>query len=259
MAKGLAADYRVIEARDGEQGLRQAQEDVPDVIIAATNLPRLDGIGLCRRLKTDELASHIPVILLAAGGLEEFQMNALEAGADDYLVEPFSLPLLKARVDNLLRSRGRLDEHVSQELSLLPRELAANQLDAQFLRRTIDIIERHLADFEFDVAALAQNMAVSRRQLFRKLKAVTGCTPNIFIRTLRLKRAAQLLRESPMTVTEITYAVGFSDLKHFRNLFREQFGVLPGEYTRKALGEKPVTPTEAGQDITQPRSRGSSL
>ena len=235
MAKGLEADYRVIEAEDGEQGLRQAQENVPDIIITASSLPRLDGIALCRRLKSDELASHIPVILLAANGVEDSQANALEAGADDYLAKPFSLPLLKARVDNLLRSRGKLHEPVCRELSLLPRELAANQLDAQFLRRTTDIVERHLADFEFDIAALAHNMAVSRRQLFRKLKAVTGCTPNVFIRTLRLKRAAQLLRESPMTVTEITYAVGFSDLKHFRNLFREQFGVLPGEYTRKSL------------------------
>ena len=237
IAKGLEADYRVIEAKDGEQGLRQAKETVPDIIIMASSLPRLDGIGLCRRLKCDVLASHIPVILLAASGMADSQVEALEAGADDYLAKPFSLPVLKARVDNLLRSRGNLREHANQELSLLPRELAANQLDAQFLRRTIEIIERQLSDFEFDVAALAQNMAVSRRQLFRKLKAVTGRTPNVFIRTLRLKRAAQLLRESPMTVTEITYAVGFSDLKHFRNLFREQFGVLPGEYTRKGQAE----------------------
>jgi DNA-binding response OmpR family regulator len=237
MAKGLEADYRVIEARDGEQGLRQAQETVPDIIVTASSLPRLDGIGLCRRLKSDELASHIPVILLAAGGAEDSQVSALEAGADDYLAKPFSLPLLKARVDNLLRSRGKLHEHDSQELALLPRELAASQLDAQFLRRTIDIVERHLADFEFDVAALAQSMAVSRRQLFRKLKAVTGSTPNVFIRSLRLKRAAQLLGETSMTVTEITYAVGFSDLKHFRTVFREQFGMLPGEYTRKRQAE----------------------
>jgi transcriptional regulator GlxA family with amidase domain len=124
------------------------------------------------------------------------------------------------------------------------------------LRRTIDIVERHLADFEFDIAALAHNMAVSRRQLFRKLKAVTGCTPNVFIRTLRLKRAAQLLKESPMTVTEITYAVGFSDLKHFRHLFREQFGVLPGEYIRKTLGEKPASITAARHGITQLRPGG---
>jgi DNA-binding response OmpR family regulator len=234
VGRGLEADYRIIEAKDGEQGLRQAQENVPDIIITASSLPRLDGIGLCRRLKIDELASHIPVILLAAGSLEDSQIKALEAGADDCLAKPFSLPLLKARMDNLLRSRRKLHEHFSQELSLLPRELAANQIDAQFLRRTIATVERHLSDFEFDVEGLAQNMAVSRRQLFRKLKAVAGCTPNVFIRRLRLKRAAQLLGESAMTVTEITYAVGFSDLKHFRSVFREQFGVLPGEYTRTA-------------------------
>ncbi len=237
IVKGLEADYRVIEAKDGEQGLRQAQETVPDIIVMAGSLPRLDGIGLCRRLKSDELASHIPVILLATGSAEDSQVSALEAGADDFLAKPCSLPLLKARVANLLRSRGKLHEHDSQELALLPRELAANQLDAEFLRRTIDIVERQLADFEFDVAALAQKMAVSRRQLFRKLKAVTGSTPHVIIRSLRLKRAAQLLEETAMTVTEITYAVGFSDLKHFRTVFREQFGVLPGEYARKGQAE----------------------
>ncbi|HEY5480085.1 MAG TPA: response regulator [Verrucomicrobiae bacterium] len=238
IAQGLEADYRVIEAEDGEQGLRLAQETVPDIIILASSLPRLDGIGLCRRLKSDELASHIPVILLAARGLEDFQIKALEAGADDCLAKPISLPLLKARVDNLLRSRRKLHEHVSHELSLLPREVAANQLDAQFLRRTIFIIERHLSDFEFDIAALAQKLVVSRRQLFRKLKAVAGSTPNVFIRSLRLKRAAQLLGETSMTVTEITYAVGFSDLKHFRSVFQEHFGVLPGDYARKAPPEE---------------------
>jgi DNA-binding response OmpR family regulator len=246
IGQSLEADYRVTEAKDGEQGLRQTQETVPDLIITASSLPRLDGVELCRRLKSDELASHIPVILLAAAGLEDLQIKALEAGADDYLAKPFSLPLLKARVDNLLRSRRKLHEHFSQELHLLPRELAANQIDAQFLRRTIDSVERHLSDFEFDIAALAQKMAVSRRQLFRKLKAVAGCTPNVFIRTLRLKRAAQLLGESAMTVTEITYAVGFSDLKHFRNVFREQFGVLPGEYPKKVARKTPPGSTPGG-------------
>ena len=145
-----------------------------------------------------------------------------------------SLPLLKARVDELLLARSKAHERLGPESTLQPANLAANQADAQFLRRAIETVDRHLSDFEFDVEALAKQVAVSRRQLFRKLKAVTGGTPNALIRTMRLKRAAQLLNESQMTVTEITYAVGFSDLKHFRSVFLEHFGVLPGEYASKA-------------------------
>ena len=119
-------------------------------------------------------------------------------------------------------------------VTLQPRKLAANQADAQFLRRTLETVDRHLSDFEFDVDTLARKLAVSRRQLFRKLGAITGGTPHALIRSMRLKRAAQLLQESQMTVTEITYAVGFSDLKHFRTVFKEQFGVLPGDYAKTA-------------------------
>jgi len=234
VSQGLAAEYRIIEAKDEQQGLAQARETVPDLILMEITMPRLDGLALCRRLKRDELTGHIPVILLAADDLEATQIQALEAGADDCLVKPFRLPVLAARADNLLRSRRALQQHFNQANALQPRDIATNQVDAQFLRRTIDTIEKHASDFEFDVEALARMLGMSRRQLFRKLKAITDGTPNTLIRTLRLKRAAQLLQQSQMTVTEITYAVGFSDLKHFRTVFKEQFGVLPGEYARTA-------------------------
>ena len=233
LVQGLGPDYRVLEAGDGEEGLYKAQETVPDLVMAGIILPRLDGLALCRRLKGAELTSHIPVIMLAASDAENAQIRALEAGADDFLPQPWRLPLLRARADNLLRSRRKLHELFGHEITLQPRDLAANQIDAQFLRRIIDTVESHLSDYEFDVEAMARLMAVSRRQLFRKLKAVTGCTPNALLRAMRLKRAARLLQESQMTITEIIYAVGFSDLKHFRTVFREQFGVLPGEYSRK--------------------------
>jgi CheY-like chemotaxis protein len=233
IAQSLGGEYRFIEAQGGDQGLQQAQEAVPDLVITDIGLSRLDGLELCRRLKSAELTSHIPVILVASSHRGDSQIKALEAGADHYLARPISSALLKARVDNLLRSRRKLLEHFNQETNPRARPLAGNPVDALFLRRTLDTVEKHLSDYEFDVDHLAQHLAVSRRQLFRKLRAVTGCTPNAFIRTLRLKRAAQLLKESQMTVTEVTYAVGFIDLKHFRSVFREQFGVLPTEYTRE--------------------------
>jgi DNA-binding response OmpR family regulator len=237
--ESLEAGYRVVDAKDGEAGLREAHDVVPDIVLAGIVLPGLNGLALCRQLKGAELTSHIPVILLAATDFETAQIQALEAGADDCLAQPARPPLLRARVDNLLRAGRQLHELFGQETTLQARDLAANQVDAQFLRRVIDTVEAHLTDFEFNVDVMAQKLAVSRRQLFRKLKAVTGCTPNTFLRSMRLKQAARLLEESPMTVTEITYAVGFSDLKHFRTVFREHFGVLPAEYSKKASPKVP--------------------
>jgi transcriptional regulator GlxA family with amidase domain len=117
--------------------------------------------------------------------------------------------------------------------------MVTNRVDADFLRRTTEIVEARMSDFEFDVEALAQRLHMSRRQLLRKLKGVAGCSPNAFVRALRLKRAAQLLRSSGMTVSEITYAVGFADLKHFRSVFREQYGVSPAEYGRGGGADSP--------------------
>jgi transcriptional regulator GlxA family with amidase domain len=205
---------------------------LPDVIIAEVTLSILDGIELCRKLKNDELTSHIPVILLTAQDSESGQLQALEAGADDYILRPFKLSMLKARVDNLQESRHKLQELFKQVKQLYPRDIATNQSDAKFIRRVIDLVEENMADWDFDLETMARKLAVSRRQLFRKLRAAAGCSPNAFIRTLRLRRAAQLLTESQMTVTEITYAVGFSDLKHFRTIFREYYGVAPGEYLK---------------------------
>jgi CheY-like chemotaxis protein len=230
--QGFGQGYRTILAKDGTQGIIQARESLPDVIIAEVTRSILDGIELCRKLKNDELTSHIPVILMTANDWESGQLQALEAGADDYLLKPFKLSLLKARVNNLRESRHKLQELLKQAKQLYPRDIATSQSDAIFIRRVIDLVEENMADWEFNLEIMARKLAVSRRQLFRKLRAATGCSPNTFIRTLRLKRAAQLLTESQMTVTEITYAVGFSDLKHFRSIFRDHYGVAPGEYLK---------------------------
>jgi CheY-like chemotaxis protein len=232
--RGFGQDYRTVAVKDGTQGLIQAHEMLPDVIIAEVALSLLDGIELCRKLKNDELTSHIPVILMTNCDWESNQLRALEAGADDYLAIPFKLPVLKARVDNLRETRHKLSELFKQVKQLYPRDIAANQSDAKFIRRVMDLVEENMSDCGFDLDTMARKLAVSRRQLFRKLRAAAGCSPNTFIRTLRLRRAAQLLVESQMTVTEITYAVGFSDLKYFRTIFRDYYGVNPGEYLKHA-------------------------
>jgi YesN/AraC family two-component response regulator len=230
IGQSFAAEYRITESADGQEGFKIAREIMPDLIIADVVLTRNDGIELCSQLKSDDLTSHIPVILLATHGDEQYQLKALEAGVDEFIVKPFRMSLLKARAGNLLESRRRWRERFNYSTKLIPRETVTNQMDLQFIRRVVLIVEKNLSDFEFDVDTLAREISISRRQLFRKIKAVTNNTPNMLIRSMRLNRAAQLLKESRLTVSEITYAVGFSDLKHFRAVFQEQFGVLPGEY-----------------------------
>jgi len=235
----LGREYNITEAADDQDGCAKAHGLVPDIIIADIFPPQVDGVRLCREVKAAQLTSHIPVILLNTNDLEDSQLKALEAGADDYIPKAFNLALLRVRVDNLLASRRKLRASFQPQSVLQPRDLAVNQVDAHFLQRTLTAIEQNLSDFEFDVEALARSVAVSRRQLFRKLKAVVDLSPKALIRSVRLKRAGELLLESEMTVTEITFAVGFQDVKHFRTLFKEQFGVLPSEYIKSVIPGQP--------------------
>lgn len=232
-------DHRCIEAETFDVAVSVARENVPDLIIADFDATQNDPILFCEQLKNDQLTSHIPLIVLGGEISDSLQLRALQVGVDDCLAKPFRLALLKARVANLLETRRKLHRHFEELKSVQPRELAANQIDAEFLRRVVVIVEKNLADYEFDVETLARQMGVSRRQLFRKFKAIAGCTPNVFIRDLRLKHAAQLLQESGLTVSEIIYAVGFSDPKYFRTVFRERFGVLPGEFGKGAKSHAP--------------------
>jgi DNA-binding response OmpR family regulator len=228
----LCSQYRVIAADIAEIALARILETVPDLVLAESVLPGLDGIELCQRIRCHERTSHIPVILLSARDLEADHARALEVGADDYFPKPFSTALLLARIHNLLESRRRLIERFRQQINLQTRDVAITSPDAQFLRRVRETVEQHLSDSRFNADDLARNLALSRRQLFRKFKGLTGLTPHTFLRSMRMERAAQLLKGSQMTIMQITFAVGFDDLKHFRTVFRQQFGLLPSEFAK---------------------------
>ncbi len=230
---GLGEAYRFSEESMPAGALSGARELVPDVIVLDGDGSQGNALAVCAQLKNDEVTSHIPIILLGEDLSDAIQVEALNRGVDDCLSKPFHLPLLRARIDNLLERRRKFLEQVRESAALFPRELAATRPEAEFLQRVTDAVSVNMADYEFDVAALGQRLGISRRQLFRKFKAIAGCTPNTFIRDLRLKRAARLLRESQMTISEIIYAVGFSDPKHFRAVFKERFGVLPAEYAKE--------------------------
>ncbi len=232
----LQPGYQVEEAGGGIEGWLKTHEQLPDLVISDILMPDLNGLDLCRRIKSDPLTSHIPVILLTAKGNTSTQIDGLEAGADAYIAKPFDPELLLARMRNLLQAHERLQKHFQQGgVQVTLKELNISHLDQQFLEKCMDIIERHLADPEYSVEQLGKAMFMSRMQLYRKIKALTGDSPNHFIRALRLNRAAQLL-EKGFSVAEVTYQVGFQDLKYFRESFRKQFGVNPSEFGVKRKG-----------------------
>jgi DNA-binding response OmpR family regulator len=227
----LEHDHRILEAPDGEAGVKLALAEVPDLVVSDLMMPGLDGFQLCQRLKQDLVTGHVPVILLTARAEIESRLEGLKHGADDYLAKPFDVRELRARIANLIALRRRLQERYAAQLQTA--DIAAmpvTSADERFLRRCREIVDEHLDDDDFSVEAFAREAALSRAQLHRKLKALTDLAPRDFLRNQRLHRAAHLLRGRYGNVTEVAYAVGFKSLSHFARSFREQFGVPPSEY-----------------------------
>jgi signal transduction histidine kinase/ligand-binding sensor domain-containing protein/DNA-binding response OmpR family regulator len=227
----LDVDYRNIEARNGEEGLQITIGKVPDLIISDIMMPKMDGIELCRRIKTDERTSHIPVILLTAKADVEAKIEGLETGADDYITKPFDARELQVRVRNLIEQRKRLRERFHRNATLKPKDITVTSMDERFLQRALEAIEMHMSDGEFDVAEFCRAVGMSRMNLHRKLRAITGQSTSEFIRILRLNRAAQLLTQKFGNVTEVAYEVGFSNPSYFTECFKKQFGQLPSRYS----------------------------
>ena len=226
--------YIVLEAADGEEALQLAKKEVPDVVISDVMMPKKDGMTLCRELKSALSTSHIPIILLTARTSEVFRINGYELGADHYITKPFNSEALLLNVKNLITARERLQRLFQSQNpnEIDTKELATNHLDAEFLGKVVEAVNQHLSEPDFSIEVLSKEIGVSRIQLYRKLKAITGFSANQLIRQLRLKRGARLLLEGELTIAEITYEVGFSDLQYFRNSFKKQFGVSPSEYLK---------------------------
>lgn len=229
----LLKEYQLVEAENGREGLDKAIDLIPDLIVSDVMMPKMNGYELCEKLKTDERTSHIPVILLTAKAGEESKIEGLETGADDYLTKPFNFRELRIRVSNLIEQRRKLRERFSGEILLKPADVAITSLDQQFLEKVIGVVETRMADETFNVDALAEGVVMSRRQLHRKLLALTNQPPRQFILSLRLQRAAELLLKNAGTVAEIAYQTGFNTPNYFTKVFRKQFGCTPKEYCEK--------------------------
>jgi signal transduction histidine kinase/DNA-binding response OmpR family regulator len=225
----LRDKYALLEARNGKIALELAREHLPDLIVSDVMMPEMDGFALCRAVKNDFLTSHIPLIMLTAKATKEAKFEGLETGADDYLTKPFDVLELEVRIKNIIESRKKLRDKYKRELLLEPATINTELLKDNFLKKLLNITEEKLTDTEFDTEQLVKEFSLGRRQVFRKIQALTGYTPGQFIRTIRLKRAFQLIKNKNGTVTEIAYEVGFSNLSYFTKCFREQFGKLPSE------------------------------
>jgi YesN/AraC family two-component response regulator len=233
MVSCLEDDYKINQAENGEKGFQQAIKQSPDIIISDVMMPGMDGFQFCAKIKTDQRTSHIPVILLTAKASADSKIEGLETGADDYLTKPFDKRELQVRLKNLIDQRRKLQEKFRRSITFEPADIKVTSLDEQLLQKTLQAVEKHIGDPDFDTAAFAREVGISRMLLNTKIKALTGQTSGEFIRTLRLKRAAQLLQKKAGNVSEVAYEVGFQNLSYFTKTFREQFGTTPSQYLQE--------------------------
>ncbi len=229
----LCAEYNIRIATNGQEALDLAFEIIPDIVISDVMMPVMDGFILCEKLKTDERTSHIPVILLTAMATDMKKLEGLETGADDYLIKPFNDKELKVRTRNLIEQRRKLRERFSRNIAISPKEIAVTSADERFMIRALDIIEKNMSSPEFGVSFFGKEVGMSHSQLYRKIHALTNLTPVELIRTMRLKRAASLLKQKYGNISEVAYETGFNSPSYFSDCFQKQFGKSPTEFIER--------------------------
>jgi DNA-binding response OmpR family regulator len=232
--------YLVLEAVNGQEGMEECIKAIPDLVISDVMMPKMDGFELCKKIKLDERTSHIPVVLLTARASIESKIEGLETGADDYLSKPFNPQELQIRVKNLIQQRSKLQEKFIHDFwkenkspNLIIPSSQLSTLDKKFLQKALDAVERHISDPDFNIERFGREIGFSRQQMHRKFKALVDQSATEFIRTIRLKKAAELLSKKSGTIGEIAFDVGFNTLSYFTKCFQEQFGVKPSEYPEK--------------------------
>ena len=226
----VGSQYSVLEAENGKTGLDKALELIPDLIISDVKMPEMDGIELCKKIKTDEKTSHIPFILLTARSTLGNKLEGLETGADDYITKPFQISELQVRVNNLIEQREKLRKRFRKEIVLEPKDIAISSTDEKFLVRIMELLEKNVSNEDFTVDEFAKQIGISRMQLHRKLHALTDQSASEFIRNFRLKRGMKLLSAKKGNISEIAYEVGFSNPSYFAECFKNLFGFSPSDY-----------------------------
>lgn len=222
---------KVLTAKDGIEGAMMAEAENPDIIVSDVMMPRMNGTDMCRRIKENIETSHIPIILLTAWSTDEGRAAGYKAGADAYIAKPFDMEVLLARISNLLEKQEKRQRDFSHSISLDPKTVTDSSPDEDFLKKVIACIEKNIDNSEYTIDSLSTDVVMSRMSLYRKMKSLTGQTPADFIRTVRLKTAAKLLKEEKCTVSEACYRTGFASPQNFAKHFKEMFGVLPSQYS----------------------------
>ncbi|OEK08804.1 hypothetical protein A8C32_00580 [Flavivirga aquatica] len=225
--------FNVFEAENGETGIQSAQYNPIDVIISDVMMPKMNGIEMCTKIKSDIRTSHIPVLLLTARTSSKVQKIGYETGADVYLTKPFDGETLKLQVNNILKSRKSLIDKYKKDILLEPKEITVVSTDEVFLKKAMKIVEENLSNTEFNVNSFIEKMYMSQSVLYRKIKVLTGQSISEFIRSIRLKKASQLLSQTNMTISDIAYDIGFNDLKYFRKCFKNTFNQTPSLYRKQ--------------------------
>ena len=233
----LSKKYIVIEAADGLAGIEIAQSMSPDLIVSDVLMPKMDGLELCKHIKSNLHTSHIPVILLTARSSEEHRLSGYQSGADEYLSKPFNLDILLLRIEKLIEQQNRRKEKFTQKIEVNPKEITITTIDEQLIQKALACIEQNMNNPEYSVQQFSQDMRMDRTVLYKKLQSITGLSPSDFLRSIRLKRAAQILVRGQFPIAEVAEKVGFNTPKYFTKYFKEAFGVTPSQYAQN--GKKP--------------------
>ena len=229
----LSTEYKVFVASNGKEGIKVAKETLPDAIITDVVMPEMDGFEFCKAIKTDASTSHIPLLMLTARTTIENRIEGIENGADAYMVKPFDLKLLKLRLSQLITSRQLIFDKYFGAISGADEQINSSSIDKDFIQKLLDYINENISDSNLSVEELASQLKLSRSQLYRKIKALTGQTVNEFIRKIRLERAKQILDSGNANISEACFSVGFSSPSYFSKCFKAHFGVLPSELDAK--------------------------
>ena len=236
--------YNILEAEDGSEGWEIVQQYTPHLVVSDIMMPNTDGLTLCSMIKTNRKTKHIPVILLTAKTDNEPVIEGFESGADDYISKPFDFKILESRIENLINTREQLRRTYQSMIGVAPEKIEVSSQDEKFIKKALETVEAFLAESSFSVEDFGVEMGMSRVSLYKKMVALTNKTPTEFIRIIRLKRAADLLTSSQLSVSEIAYKVGFNNPRYFSKYFSEQFGMLPSAYIAKHRNPNVQIPEE---------------
>ena len=233
LSESLARQYHVLKATNGKHALNVLEKEDIDLVVSDIMMPEMDGLELCSTIKNDIRYSHIPIILLTAKASEEHQLEGLSVGADDYITKPFNMEVLKLRINKIIEMNVKRQEIFNQDIKIEPSRITITPLDQQLVEKALQIVEDNISETEFSVEELASSLNISRSYFYKKMIKITGKKPIEFIRTIRMKRAQQLLTESQMQVSEIAYTLGYNSPKIFSKHFKEEFNISPSEFIRQ--------------------------